>query len=138
MGRQPEVPLASGPAADAQPPASSEPLGLIGIFDWIVTVLNAAGTAWIFVIMVLINTDVFARFLFNRPISGVPLIIEMSIIAIVFLQLAAALRGGRVTRSDVLIGRLLVHRPQLGYTLQAFYHLAGVALKVIQFVSGST
>ena len=49
--------------------------------------------------MVLINIDVFSRYLFNAPVTGVPLVITLSIIAIVFLQLAAALRGGRVTRS---------------------------------------
>ncbi len=96
--------------------------------DWAISGLNAVGTLWIFAIMVAINADVFARFLFSAPISGVPLLIELSIVAIVFVQLAAALRGGRMTRSDVLIGRLLGTRAMLGHTLQAIYHLAGAVL----------
>ncbi len=106
---------------------------VMGVFDGLISVLNATGTVWIFVIMVLINSDVWSRALLNLPISGIPLIIEMSIIAIVFLQITAALRGGRLTRSDVLIGRLLKKRPQLGFSLQALYHLAGAALMVILY-----
>ena len=41
-------------------------------FDALISALNAVGTVWIFVIMILINADVFARFLFNHPINGVP------------------------------------------------------------------
>ncbi len=106
---------------------------VMGVFDGLISALNAIGTGWIFVIMVLINSDVWSRAIFNRPISGIPLIIEMSIIAIVFLQITAALRGGRLTRSDVLIGRLLKNRPQLGFSLQALYHLTGAALMVILY-----
>ena len=105
-----------------------------GTFDGLISVLNAIGTVWIFALMVAINADVFSRFLFNAPISGVPLVIEMSIIAIVFLQISAALRGGRFTRSDVLIAKLLKRRPQLGFSLQAVYHATGAVLMAILFV----
>jgi C4-dicarboxylate transporter DctM subunit len=102
-------------------------------FDALISALNAVGTMWIFVIMILINADVFLRYLFNRPIDGVPLIIELSIVAIVYLQLASALRGQRLTRSDVLIGRLLIQRPQLGLSLQAIYHAVGAVLMGVLF-----
>ncbi len=120
--------------SQAAPPGQTGITGQFGkLFDGLVSALNAIGTLWIFVIMVLINTDVFSRFLFNFPIKGVPLIIEFSIVAIVFLQLAAALRGERMTRSDVLIGRLLERRPQLGLSLQAIYHAAGAVLMTLLF-----
>jgi len=118
-------------AASAPQPSSAGAFGRA--FDILINALNAVGTIWIFVIMVLINADVFSRYLFNRPINGVPLIIELSIVAIVFLQLAAALREGRMTRSDVLIGRLLARRPQLGLSLQAIYHALGAVLIGILF-----
>jgi len=95
-------------------------------FDKIIAILNAIGTGWIFVMMMMIVADVFFRFVFNSPIRGVPLIITMSIIAIVFLQLADALRAGRLTRSDMLIGSLLTKRPLIGYSMQGIFHLAGV------------
>ena len=84
----------SSEAATAAPAARWRG-NLMSAFDLLITVLNAIGTAWIFVLMLAINADVFSRFLFNAPISGVPLVVEMSIIAIVFLQITAALRGGR-------------------------------------------
>ena len=93
------------------------------------------GSAAAVVLLILAGAAVYYRSrppaLLNQPISGIPLIIEMSIIAIVFLQITAALRGGRLTRSDVLIGRILRNRPQLGFSLQSIYHLAGAALMVI-------
>ena len=95
------------------------------LFDKIIATLNAIGTGWIFVMMSLIVADVFMRFVFNSPIRGVPLIITMSIIAIVFLQLADALRAGRLTRSDMLISNLLANRPKIGHTMQGIFHLAG-------------
>lgn len=99
--------------------------------DVIVTTLNTLGTAWIFVMMMLIVIDVGMRAFFNSPVRGVPLIITMSIVAIVFLQLADALRAGRLTRSDVLIGKLLNTRPVLGHWMQAVFHFAGVVLMVV-------
>ena len=129
MGRSgPVGPRQSQTAGEDRPPSI-----FTRAIDAAISGLNAVGTAWIFVIMVLINIDVFSRYLFNAPVTGVPLIITLSIIAIVFLQLAAALRGGRMTRSDVLIARLLEHRPSLGFTLQAIYHLAGIVLMIVIF-----
>ena len=114
--------------ADSSDPGAARRLGPAVAVDWAISGLNAVGTLWIFAIMVAVNADVFARFLFSAPISGVPLLIELSIVAIVFVQLAAALRGGRMTRSEVLIGRLLGTRAMLGHSLQAVYHLAGAVL----------
>ena len=115
-------------------PATKRRLDVMAAFDGLISVLNAIGTVWIFVLMVAINADVFSRFLFNAPISGVPLVVEMSIIAIVFLQISAALRGGRMPRSDVLIAKLLKQRPQLGFSLQAVYHATGVVLMAVLFI----
>jgi C4-dicarboxylate transporter, DctM subunit len=120
-------------AVGSGPPGTSAARALATALDALISALNAVGTVWIFVIMVLINTDVFARYLFNHPINGVPLIIELSIVAIVYLQLASALRDGRLTRSDALIGRLLAQRPQLGLSLQAIYHALGAVLMGILF-----
>lgn len=100
-------------------------------FDGLIAAINAVGTIWIFVLMILINADVFMRFLFNRPVMGVPLIISMSIIGIVFLQLPDALRNGRFIRNDALLGRMLDHHPKVGNTMEAFYNLAGFVFMAI-------
>ena len=75
-------------------------------FSKFVAGLNSAGSVLILAIVVLINLDVFSRFLFNNPIDGVTELVELSIVAIVFLQLADAVRNGRLTRSDGLYNRL--------------------------------
>lgn len=94
-------------------------------FDGLIAAINAIGTVWIFVLMLLINADVFMRFLFNQPVMGVPLIISMSIIGIVFLQLPDALRNGRFIRNDAVLGRMLDKRPKIGNTMEAVYNFAG-------------
>jgi TRAP-type mannitol/chloroaromatic compound transport system permease small subunit len=99
--------------------------GMGRAFDAFVSAINAVGTVWIFVLMVLINSDVFMRYLFNAPVMGVPLIISMSIIGIVFLQLPDALRNGRFIRNDALIAKMLERRPRVGHTLEAVYNFAG-------------
>ena len=95
------------------------------LFSKFVAGLNSVGTAIIFFMMILINVDVFARFIFNAPIDGVTELVELSIVAIVFLQLGDAVRCGRLTRSDGLYTRLMNHRPKIGHMLGAVFDLAG-------------
>ncbi len=70
------------------------------------TALNVMGTLLIIAIMLLVNGDVIGRGAFNTPISGVPEMVSMSIVAIVFLQIPQTFRMGRVTRSEALLGWL--------------------------------
>jgi len=90
--------------------------------------LNAVGTICIFAIMVLINLDIFGRSLFSSPVPGVKELVELSIVAIVFLQLPHTLRVGRITRSDAAFTRLLTHMPRFGHALGALYNLTGALL----------
>jgi TRAP-type C4-dicarboxylate transport system permease small subunit len=69
-------------------------------------VLNAVGTVWVAVITVLICSDIVGRALFNSPITGVPEIVKVSIVGIVWLQMAHTLAIGGHLRSDVVLGRL--------------------------------
>ena len=93
-------------------------------------VMNAAGTLWIFVIMILMTADVLGRNLFNTPIRGVIEIVTLSIVSIVFLQLADTLRTGKFTRADAFLGALLLRKPAAGRFLQGVFHLAGAGLLV--------
>lgn len=90
--------------------------------------LAAVGAAWIFAIMVLINLDVFGRFLISRPIDGVPETVSLSIVGIVFMQLANTLRHERFIRSDIMMGRLRLNRPLLAYAFDAIFHLLGAVM----------
>ena len=73
------------------------------VVDSITSILNIIGTLLIVSVMVLVNSDVVGRGVFNSPISGVPEIVSMSIVAIVFLQVAQAFRKGRLTRSEAFL-----------------------------------
>ena len=95
------------------------------IFDRWVFGLNGIGTLWIFLIMLLINTDVLLRFLFNSPIDGVTEIVEVSIAGIVFLQLADAIRAGRLTRSDGLFNKIRESKPRVGQWMSIFFDICG-------------
>ena len=106
---------------------------VVRLFDKLVAAFNAAGSGWIFVMMVLLTTDVVCRAAFNAPIKGIPLLIEMSMLVIVFMQLPSAIRAERLTRSDVLLARLLKNRASIGVPLKAIYDCLGVFLMVIVF-----
>ena len=95
--------------------------------------MNSIGTIWVFVLLVIINLDIGGRVLLNTPIRGVPEIVSLSIVALVFLQIAHTLRVGRLTRSEVLIGWLLNNRPRLGRLIQGLHHLAGAGLVAVLF-----
>jgi TRAP-type C4-dicarboxylate transport system permease small subunit len=101
-----------------------------------VSALNSAGGALIFALVVMINLDVFSRFLFNAPIDGVTELVELSIVAIVFLQLGDAVRSGRLTRSDGLYGKIREKSPRTAHVLGVFFDLAGAAF-FITIIVGS-
>ena len=103
------------------------PLGLDRLFG----AMNALETLWILTLMVLINLDVAGRNLFGAPVRGVTEMVSLSIVGIVFLQLADTLRTGRFTRADVLLDRLKRTAPGWSDALQALFHLVGLGLMVV-------
>lgn len=112
------------------PPAPADSYGtpLPWQFQRLGKALNALGTVWIIALMVLINTDVLGRNLLGAPVRGVTELVALSIVGIVFLQLADTLYSGRFTRAEVLLERLKRSRPVLAARLQALFHLVGAAL----------
>lgn len=105
-------------------------------FGGVTEVLNAIGTAWIFGLLVLINADIFSRSAFNAPVPGVPEMVTLSIVGIVFLQLPNTLRHGRLTIADTLFAALKRAAPRLAHALSCLYNVAGALLfGVILWVS---
>lgn len=90
--------------------------------------LSAIGAIWILGLVFLISADVLARFILSRPIEGVPEIVSLSIVGIVFLQLPEALRSGRFVRSDMLLEKLGATAPRISRTLVAVQMTAGAFL----------
>jgi TRAP-type mannitol/chloroaromatic compound transport system permease small subunit len=100
-------------------------------FGYVISVMNSIGTAWVFVLLVIINLDIGGRALFNHPIRGVPEIVSLSIVACVFLQIAHTLKVGRLTRSDLLLNRLEARHPEVKNFLEGVYYLIGAGLMAI-------
>ncbi len=97
--------------------------------------MNSIGTAWVFVLLVIINLDIGGRALFNHPVRGVPEIVALSIVACVFLQIAHTLKVGRLTRSDIVLNWLQTRHPNLKHFLEGVYFLIGACLMGILFNS---
>jgi len=100
-------------------------------FGSLVSGMNAAGTCWIVVLMLLINAEAIGRSAFNSPIIGVIEMIEISVIGIVFLQLADSLRRGVMTRSDGLHNQVMVRRPAAGHAMGAAISLLGATFMAL-------
>ncbi len=105
------------------------PLDFVALMlDRATAVLSALGTALILGIMLLIAADVTGRFFMGKPIAGVPEMVAMSILAIVFLQIANTLARGKLTRSDAFLKMLRARSQRIGDALDAVLHGAGAAL----------
>jgi TRAP-type C4-dicarboxylate transport system permease small subunit len=113
--------MPSGPADHPAPDDSSlrRRLGMVTLL------MNNLGTVTIAVGMVLVCGDVFARNLFNAPFFGIPELLKMTIIAIVFLQLPHAVLQGRMIRSDVFLEAVSRRSRRWGERLNAVHMLAG-------------
>ena len=68
--------------------------------------MDALGAMIVLGMMVIVNIDVFGRWLFNSPLPGTFELTEMGIVAVVYLQLAHTVRARRLTRSDTLLNFL--------------------------------
>jgi TRAP-type C4-dicarboxylate transport system permease small subunit len=72
---------------------------------------NAVGTLVVLGLVVLINSDVVSRNLFNAPFRGTYELVQFLMVMIVFLQLPDVVRINRLTRSDGFIGLIANRRP---------------------------
>ncbi len=98
------------------------------VFGALVSGMNAAGSCWIVVLMLLINVEAISRSAFNAPIIGVIEMIEISVIGIVFMQLADSLRRGVFVRSDGLYNQVMRRKPAAGHVMVIITHLFGAVL----------
>lgn len=78
---------------------------------------NAAGTFVVVAMILLVNYDIIARGVFNRPFMGTVEVVQFSMVLIVFLQLPDVVRSGRLTRSDGFLELLRTRRPAAGQLL---------------------
>lgn len=98
------------------------------LFDRFTAAMSVIGTAAILFIMCLITADVVGRAFFNYPLHGVPEIVSMLILSIVFLQIANTLLRGHMTRADGFMMLLRSRSRRAAGLLDVVMHLAGVGL----------
>jgi len=98
------------------------------IINRITMLLNVAGTLLIVALMLLICTDVIGRVVFSAPVSGVPEMVSLSIVAIVFLQAPEAFRKGRFTRSEAMLNFLEKRSIRLRATFEALFAFSALGI----------
>jgi len=112
---------ASEAAQDPVSPAAS------GMFDRLVIAMNALGSVWILLLVLMVTADALGRSFFAHPIAGVTELIQVSILGIVFLQLGDAIRTGRLTRADSFLSLLYARHPRAASLMEgAFFVLSAL------------
>lgn len=99
--------------------------GLTPLTSW----MNTVGALIVLAMMVIVNIDVFGRWLFNSPLAGTLELTEMGVVAVVYLTVAHAVAGKRLTRSDALLS--LVERRgavRIGVALRLSFNIAGAVV----------
>ncbi|MBX2838292.1 MAG: TRAP transporter small permease subunit [Gammaproteobacteria bacterium] len=99
--------------------------------DWLTQGANVIGSLLIVALVMLIGADVMGRNLFDLPVSGVPELVSLSIVAIVFLQVPNALRTGRLTRSDGLINTIRNRSARLANAMDTLFDLLGLIVMTV-------
>lgn len=113
------------------PKFSEAPFG--AMLGSIAAIMSSIGTLCIGGLMALVVVDVLGRNFFNSPITGVSEIAARTVVAIVFLQVAAAIQQKRLTRADFLVRRLERKSPRAVFVLEATFALAGAIVFALIF-----
>ncbi|MEP5761367.1 MAG: TRAP transporter small permease [Litoreibacter sp.] len=92
--------------------------GLSGVANFLAIAANAVGTLAVLALVVILNVDVVARGFFDAPLKGTYEIVQLSVVFIVFLQLADVARVDRLTRSDGFLNLLHHQWPKLTANLR--------------------
>lgn len=96
-----------------------------GLFERLIVGMNALGSVWILFLVLLVTSDAIGRSFFAHPISGVAELTQISIMGIVFLQLADAIRTGRLTRADSMLTLLGSRLSRAASALEGVFFLLG-------------
>lgn len=110
---------------ESAPPKGRKGNGLARGWSLVVEGLAALGTVLIGVLMLIICADIVAR---NIMGGSLPLISElgaMTLVMIVYLQLAAAIRADRLARTEIFLPVLRSKSPRAAALLSALFDLVG-------------
>lgn len=97
-------------------------------FGFLTEGLNSAASVWVCVLMLIICADIASRGLLNHPLPGVAEVVSLSIVALVFLQLAHTLRIGRMAKVELFVDMLARRSPRLAAVFLLVANVLGVAI----------
>lgn len=125
------------------PRATAEGLDFLGplmklhpglrLFHWLMSALNMVGAVWVVLIMLLITVDVSGRAFFNSPLFGVPEIVKISVVGLVWCMMAHTLKIGAHLRSTILLDRM---SPPARRAVEMFSCALGVLMFALIVYSG--
>lgn len=95
------------------------------LYERLLALLNTIASVWVLAMMAVIAADVIGRSAFNRPLFGIPEIVKVSVVGIVWLQMAYTLRADRHLRSNLVFGVL---PPPLKRAVYALNCVAGITV----------
>ena len=78
----------------------------IRLLHGLMALLNIVGAIWVVLIMLLVTVDVIGRAFFNAPLFGVPEIVKISVVGLVWCQMAHTLKIGAHLRSTIVVERM--------------------------------
>jgi TRAP-type C4-dicarboxylate transport system permease small subunit len=95
-------------AADRSPSRTDEKhdTRMNRLFRGLLATFNTIASIWVLFLVGLISADVIGRAFFNRPLAGVPEIVKFSIVGMVWLWMAYALRSGAHLRTHLVLRRM--------------------------------
>lgn len=102
-------------------------------FNWVMAALNMVGSVWVVLMMLLITADVCGRAFFNAPLFGVPELVKISVVGLVWCQMAHTLKIGAHLRSTAITDRLPANARR---ALEIFSCLLGVIMFSLVVYSG--
>lgn len=109
--------------------------GLSRVANSLAIAANVAGTVTVLGLVTILNVDVIARGVFSAPIKGTYEIVQMSVVFIVFLQLADVVRVDRLTRSDGFLNILHINRPKLTASLRRIINaISAIFMGLIAYI----
>ncbi len=112
-------------------PAPSEEPPTPGFTPFVIG-MDAVGALIVLGMMIIVNVDVFGRWLFDAPLAGTFELTEMGIVAVVYLQLAHTIRVKRLTRSDTFLNFIARVKGKLAdQALRMVFNLAGAIMLAI-------
>jgi TRAP-type C4-dicarboxylate transport system permease small subunit len=100
-------------------------------FGLLTVALSIAGTLLIVVMAIGVNCDILGRVLFNHPVPGVTEFLGLSIVSVVFLQMANTAREDRHIANDLIMSAVAKRSPRIAILFYGLFQLVGAMLFVL-------